>query len=356
MKKYDYETQKYIDEVNKISDFKMGEMRKLFELIKKGDSAAKNRLIEGYLKLVVQIAKEYADNGVELLELIQYGNEGLLKAINRFDENYEGNFYSDINRTIRKNIEKNIKIHNSIIKTSPAFRYKLNNYKEFLNNLTIKLGHDPSIEEISKYSNYTLKEIQELNTMGEQPELFSDLKGENLVSETETDEIIEHLHNQEFIRLLTYALDEQSLMILIYYYGLNNHKTYTLEKIGNIYNVVEERIRQIIARAFQRIRMVSRLFFDKNVSFKELSDFKRFNTNNKHTILDLLNNDDEQVIKNALNNLSEEEQQLLAKRYSPDLKEVISKDISINELCYIYDVILPKLNQSLMERNSNRLG
>ena len=108
MEKYDYETQKYIDEINKIPDFKMGEIRKLFILIKKGDSVAKNRLVEGYLKLVVQIAKEYADSGVELLELIQYGNEGLLKAINRFDENYEGNFYMIINRSIRNNIEKNI--------------------------------------------------------------------------------------------------------------------------------------------------------------------------------------------------------------------------------------------------------
>ena len=243
----------------------------------------------------------------------------------------------------------------SVIKTSPAFQNKLKNYKEILNYLTLKLEHEPSMEELSKYKIYTLTEIKELKRMSEEPLSFSSLEEESLVNTTETDEIIENLHKQEFVQLLVYILDEQSLMILIYYYGLNNHKTYTLEKIGAMYNIIGERVRQIIERAFYRIRTASHLFFDKNISSKKLSEFQRFNTR-KHSIIELLNNKDEQAIKNAINNLSGEEQQLLAKRYSPDLKEIISKDISINELCYIYDVILPKLNQSLIKRNSNRLS
>ena len=100
MEKYDYETQKYIDEINEIPELQWGERKELIDRIKQGDSVAKNRLAEGYLKLVVQIAKEYVDSGVELLELIQYGNEGLLKALNKFDDNFESEFYAIIYQSI----------------------------------------------------------------------------------------------------------------------------------------------------------------------------------------------------------------------------------------------------------------
>ena len=236
-----------------------------FELakrIKEGDDKAFEKLVNHNLRLVIKWAKYYRNRGLAFLDLIQAGNEGLLKAAQKFDgtKGYKFSTYAtwwikqNITRTIAdtsRNIRIPVHAYEQINKVKAAITsYKINNgYEPTAQELSDILGYDKArVEELSKY----LTDTVSLNTrIGEEDdtELASFIADEDDIEETVTNGLL-----RDKIEEVLDELTEREKDVLMLRYGLRDGRVHTLEEIGNMYNVTRERIRQIESKALRKLR------------------------------------------------------------------------------------------------------
>ena len=261
--------QTYLNEIGRHPLLTIQEEIELGRKARDGDRAARDALVQANLRLVVSVAKKYLENGFTMQDLIQEGNIGLLTAAERFDPDQGCRFstYATywIRETICRYIYDNYRLIRLPVHVCDA-RRKLN---KTINDLSLKYHREPTIEEIAKAANLPEEKVTDLLTVSSEiMSLDKPLQGEevddysygNLIGDEKIkspeDETAETMLRDD-IKTVLKTLSEKERKIIIMRYGLATGETMTLGQIADIMNVSRERIRQIEARALNKLRIES---------------------------------------------------------------------------------------------------
>ena len=258
----------YLKEIGKISLLSLEEETKLSERIVNGDEEAKNILAESNLRLVVSIAKRYVGRGMLFLDLIQEGNIGLMKAVEKFDANKGYKFSTYATWWIRQAITRAIADQARTIRVPVHMVETINKLSRCQRQLTLELNREPTDEELAKKMGTTPDKIREVLKIAQDPvsletpigeeddsHLGDFVKDERSMSPEEYT-IHEMLKDEISDVLLT--LTEREEQVLRLRFGLDDGSCKTLEEVGQMFGVTRERIRQIEAKALRKLRHPSR--------------------------------------------------------------------------------------------------
>lgn len=258
----------YLKEIGKISLLSLDEELELSERVVNGDELAKNRLAEANLRLVVSIAKRYVGRGMLFLDLIQEGNIGLMKAVDKFDASKGYKFSTYATWWIRQAITRAIADQARTIRVPVHMVETINKLARIQRQMTLELNREPTEEELAKKMNLSLEKIREIYKISQEPvsletpigeeddsHLVDFIKDERSMSPEEyaTNEML-----KDEISEVLYTLTEREEQVLRLRFGLDDGHQRTLEEVGQIFNVTRERIRQIEAKALRKLRHPSR--------------------------------------------------------------------------------------------------
>ena len=265
----------YLKEIGKISLLTLEEEMELSARIVAGDEEAKNKLAESNLRLVVSIAKRYVGRGMLFLDLIQEGNIGLMKAVEKFDYDKGFKFSTYATWWIRQAITRALADQARTIRVPVHMVETINKMARVQRQLTLELNREPSEEEIAKKMGIGVDKVREVMKISQDPvsletpigeeddsHLGDFIKDERSMSPEEyaTNEIL-----KEEIKSVLLTLQEREQEVLELRFGLVDGTSHTLEEVGKKFNVTRERIRQIEAKALRKLRHPSRA--------KKLKDF-----------------------------------------------------------------------------------
>ena len=233
-----------------------------------GDTNAKKLLIECNLRLVISIAKRYSGKGMSMQDLIQEGNLGLIKAVDKFDPKRGFKLSTYATWWIKQYITRAIADQSRTIRLPVHMVETINRYKGISRELEQAFGRVPTIQEIAVHLNEPESKITEIEKFIQVPiSLETPIGEENdstlgsfLFNENEkspTDNVIDN-NLQEKIKKLLSTLTPREETVIRLRYGIDDHKPKTLEEVGLIFNVTRERIRQIEAKALRKLRHPSR--------------------------------------------------------------------------------------------------
>jgi RNA polymerase nonessential primary-like sigma factor len=235
----------------------------LFDRLKQGDLAARQRLIESNLRLVVSIAKRYAYRGLELLDLIEEGNLGLIHALDKFEVNYGLRFSTYASWWIRQNIERAIMNQSRTIRL-PAHIIKRLSICLRARRELCRCGEEASIEEIAEVVGLSTAEVIYLlrlapGTLSIDMPLDAELQntlGEQIADEEAVpqDVLLEQEEVNACLAACIACLKERHRAVLERRYGLNGYEACTLEEIGQLLGLSRERVRRILEDAIEALR------------------------------------------------------------------------------------------------------
>lgn len=265
----------YLKEVQKKKLLTLEEEREIAELIKKGDKNARKRLIEGNLRLVIKVAKKYVGRGLHLIDLIEEGNIGLIRAVDKFEPQMNCRFSTYATWWIRQSIERAISNQTLAIRLPVHISDEIGKIQREIYNFTNMKGREPTDQELSEMLDMPVEEINKLLTYVrkissmEAPKNVED--DDYVLADTIEDvnspnpvEVIENIFITDKIKKWLSKLDEKERNILIMRYGLDDMIPKTLEEIAQIYNVTRERIRQIECKAMENLRRLILLETEKD--------------------------------------------------------------------------------------------
>ena len=268
----------YLKEIGKYDLLKPEEEPILAKKILEGDEEAKERLINCNLRLVVNIAKHYVGRGMQFLDLIQEGNLGLMKAVDKFDYTKGYKFSTYATWWIRQAITRAIADQARTIRIPVHMVETINKMTRVQRQLIQELGREPTAEEISDAmgGELTPKRIREIQRIALEPVSLETPIGEeddshlgdfieDKESESPVDYTTRQLLKEELYSILK-DLNEREEKVIRLRYGLDDNCPKTLEEVGKIFNVTRERIRQIEAKALKKLRHPTRS--------KRLGDYK----------------------------------------------------------------------------------
>jgi RNA polymerase primary sigma factor len=259
----------YLHEINKTPLLTRDEERDLAERIRAGDKAALDQLVKANLRFVVSIAKQYANQGLSLEDLINDGNLGLIKAAHRFDEKRGYKFISYAVWWIRQAMLQSLAEHSRIVRLPLNRAGTLYRIGKVSRQLDQELGRQPTAEEIAKKLKISIEEVQDTmniaNTHISLDDPYSNDQDDNALVDYLMDENAEMPDERTYSNALGEdmekalgTLSEREREILVLYFGLNNDEPLTLEEIGKKLHLTRERIRQIKEKAIMRLRHSSR--------------------------------------------------------------------------------------------------
>lgn len=259
---------KYLQEIGKV-DLITAEQEVEYAIrIREGDQLALEKLTKANLRFVVSVAKQYQNQGLTLGDLINEGNLGLIKAAQRFDETRGFKFISYAVWWIRQSILQALAEQSRIVRLPLNRVGSLNKISKAFSALEQKFEREPSPEELAEVLELTTDEV--VNTMkisgrhismdapfaqGEDNSLLDVL--ENNQEETPDSELMNDSLRRDVMRTLT-TLTEREAEVVSLYYGLNGKSSYSLEEIGEKFDLTRERVRQIKEKAIKRLRTTSR--------------------------------------------------------------------------------------------------
>ena len=258
----------YLKEIGRISLLSLEEEMELSERIVNGDEEAKNILAESNLRLVVSIAKRYVGRGMLFLDLIQEGNIGLMKAVEKFDADKGYKFSTYATWWIRQAITRAIADQARTIRVPVHMVETINKLSRCQRQLTLELNREPTDEELAKKMNLSVEKVREVIKIAQDPvsletpigeeddsHLGDFVKDERSMSPEEY--TIHELLKDEISDVLL-TLTEREEQVLRLRFGLDDGSCKTLEEVGQMFGVTRERIRQIEAKALRKLRHPSR--------------------------------------------------------------------------------------------------
>ena len=258
----------YLKEIGRVPLLTPEEEVELAERMAKGDPAARKRLSEANLRLVVSIAKRYVGRGMQFLDLIQEGNLGLIKAVEKFDHTKGFKFSTYATWWIRQAITRAIADQARTIRIPVHMVETINKVKKVSSQLLHKNGHDPSAEEIAEELDMPIDKVREIMRVAQEPVSLETPIGEE--EDSHLGDFIEdsdapapadaasHTLLKEQLEDVLSTLTPREKKVLELRFGLEDGRTRTLEEVGKEFNVTRERIRQIEAKALRKLRHPSR--------------------------------------------------------------------------------------------------
>lgn len=259
-------TRMYLSEIGFASLLTAEEEVKLTKLAHKGDQAARNRMIESNLRLVVKIARHYNHRGLAFLDLIEEGNLGLMHAIEKFDPDRGFRFSTYATWWIRQTIERAIMNQSRTIRLPIHVVKELNSYLRVARRLTQELDHEPTFEEIAEMVDKPIEDIKRILDLNQDTTSI-----DNPVSQDSDKSLVDvlpddankdpidtlsemdlHLHLEDWLA----QLNEKQREIIEKRFGLSGDDKMTLEEVGEAVGLTRERVRQIQLEALRKLRKI----------------------------------------------------------------------------------------------------
>ena len=265
----------YLKDIGRVPLLSVDEEQELARRMVEGDDYAKQKLSEANLRLVVSIAKRYVGRGMQFLDLIQEGNMGLMKAVEKFDYTKGFKFSTYATWWIRQAITRAIADQARTIRIPVHMVETINKYLRVSRQLLQKFGREATIDEIAEDMGIPVERVSEIQKIAQEPvsletpigeEEDSHLKDfiEDANSEAPSDMAESNILRQQLFGVLN-TLTPREEKVLRMRYGLDDNRPKTLEEVGKLFNVTRERIRQIEAKALRKLRHPNRT--------KKLKDF-----------------------------------------------------------------------------------
>ena len=258
----------YLKEIGQVKLLSAEEEVELAQRVTDGDQAAKNKLTEANLRLVVSIAKKYSGRGLHILDLIQEGNTGLIRAVDKFDWTKGNKFSTYATWWIRQAITRAIADQARTIRVPVHMVEVINKATRCNRKLVQELGREPTVEEIAAELNLPVEKIIEANrTAADTLSLDTPVGDEedtsigSFVEDERTPGPADATSNALLAEALKEILDtltEREADVLRMRFGMYDGRTHTLEEVGQIFGVTRERIRQIENKAIRKLRHPSR--------------------------------------------------------------------------------------------------
>ena len=258
----------YLKEIGNIPLLTPQEELELAKKMHEGDEGAYQKMVEANLRLVVSIAKRYVGRGLPLLDLIQEGNLGLMKAAGKFDYQKGYKFSTYATWWIRQSISRAIADHARTIRIPVHMVETINRVSRATHDLVQELGREPSADEIASRLELPLEKVEEVMRVGQDPVSLETPVGEE--EDSHLGDFIQDEDASEPMDAATAAILREQLAgvlhtltpreekVLCLRYGLIDGKMHTLEEVGDEFNVTRERIRQIEAKALRKLRHPTR--------------------------------------------------------------------------------------------------
>ena len=258
----------YLKEIGKISLLSLDEETELSKRIAEGDETAKNRLAESNLRLVVSIAKRYVGRGMLFLDLIQEGNIGLMKAVEKFDAEKGYKFSTYATWWIRQAITRAIADQARTIRVPVHMVETINKLSRYQRQLTLELNREPTDEELAKKMGMSPDKVREVIKIAQDP-----VSLETPIGEEEDSQLGDFIEDdaavvppdaasfsmlQEQLAKTLEGLAERERKVISLRFGLEDGHPRTLEEVGREFGVTRERIRQIESKTLAKLRHPSR--------------------------------------------------------------------------------------------------
>ncbi|MCX6792084.1 MAG: RNA polymerase sigma factor RpoD [Candidatus Gottesmanbacteria bacterium] len=257
----------YLKEIGRIPLLTFADEISLAKRYEKGDRRAKKKLIESNLRLVVSIAKKYIGRGMSLLDLIQEGNQGLIRAVEKYDWRKGYKFSTYATWWIRQAITRAIADQARTIRIPVHMVETINRFVRASRRLMQDLGREPAPEEIAKVMEVDVTKVREIMKVSQEPTSLETPVGDeedshlgDFISDpgpTPYEQTSRQLLKEHMEEVLT-TLSDREKRVLILRFGLEDGRPRTLEEVGAQFGVTRERIRQIEAKALRKLRHPSR--------------------------------------------------------------------------------------------------
>lgn len=254
----------YLKEIGTVPLLSAEEECRLAVRKSQGDEVAKQRLIEANLRLVVSIAKRYTGRGMSFLDLVQEGNLGLIKGVEKFDPEKGFKLSTYATWWIRQSVTRALADQARTIRVPVHMVETINKMSKMQRKLTLELGYEPSVKELAEHLDMSEEKVQEIMQIAREPASLETPIGEeddsnlgdfvadsNVVSPEGN---VESVMLREHIDTLLGDLKERERQVIVLRFGLEDGHPRTLEEVGKEFNVTRERIRQIEAKALRKLR------------------------------------------------------------------------------------------------------
>lgn len=365
--------------------------------IRNGDEKAKELFIERNLRLVIKVARKYTGHGISFLDLIQEGNLGLIKAVDKFDVTKGYKFSTYATCWIRQSIQRSLGDKSRNIRLPVHLYEKVKKYELLKKELSLKFNREPTFEELSK------KMRVSIDTIYKYERLEHDTISLNMIVGDEDSEL------EDFISLSTESIDNQfieenlkdvienllknshlttkEIDILKLRFGIGTNDPKTLEEAGKIYGVSRERIRQIQEKALKKIRRSYNvkelaIYMDnpkeaqknidryrlkyqqqtlQNIKLKDRKESElkmemqeKTKRKSKDNLYEYFSDYSKPEVSKVISRLDEDELELLHKRYGDNLLEPVKNDIDADEKKVIISNIIPRIQRMLEGKKVRR--